>query len=76
MLPSLPTFHGMESKSPYLHVKEFEKMVGTVVDGPQREDLSNLKLFPFSLKDGAKIWLNSLRAYSITSWGTMQEDFF
>ena len=35
MLQSLPTFHGMESESPYLHVKEFEEMVGTMVDGPQ-----------------------------------------
>ena len=34
MLPSLSTFHGMESKSSYLHVKEFEEMVGTMIDGP------------------------------------------
>ena len=39
MLPSLPIFDGIESKSPYLHVKKFEKMVGTMVDGPQREDI-------------------------------------
>ena len=51
MLPSLPTFHGMESESPYLHVKEFEEMVGTMVDGPHKEDIARLKLFPFSLKD-------------------------
>ncbi|GFY80822.1 phosphate transporter 4;5 [Actinidia rufa] len=30
MLPSLSIFHGMESKSSYLHVKEFEEMVGTM----------------------------------------------
>lgn len=76
MLPSLPTFHGMESESPYLHVKEFEEMVGTMVDGPRREDIARLKLFPFSLKDRAKIWLNSLRSNSIISWGSMQEEFF
>lgn len=76
MLPSLPTFHGMESESPYLHIKEFEEMVGTMVDGPHREDIARLKLFPFSLKDRAKIWLNSLRSSSITSWRSMQEEFF
>ena len=76
ILPSLPTFHGMESESTYLHKKEFEKMVGTMVDGPQREDIVHLKLFPFSLKDRAKIWLNSLRACSITSWGIMQDNLF
>ena len=66
----------MKNESPYLHVKEFEKMVGTMVDGPQREEIARLKLFPFSLKDRAKIWLNSLRAHSITSWTVMQEEFF
>ena len=69
MLPSLSTFYGMESESPYLHVKEFEKMVGTMVDGPQREEIVRLKLFPFSLKDQVKLWVNSLKAYSINSWG-------
>ena len=51
MPPSFPIFHGMESESPYLHVKEFEEMVGTMVDGPQSEEIARLKIFPFSLKD-------------------------
>ena len=76
MLSSFPTFQKMESKSPYLHIKEFEKMVGTMVDGPQREDIARLKLFPFSLKDRAKIWLNSLRVCSMTSWEQCRRNFF
>ena len=40
MLPSLPTFHGMKSENPYLHVKEFEEMVRTMIDGPQKEDIA------------------------------------
>ena len=67
MLPSLPAFHKMENESPYLHVKEFEEMVGKMVDGPQRDDIAHIKLFPFSLKDRVKIWLNSLRACSINN---------
>ena len=55
MLLSLPTFHKMESKSPYLHVKEFEKMAGMMIDDPQRDEIARLKLFPFSLKNQAKI---------------------
>ena len=51
-------------------------MIGTMVDGPQREKIARLKLFPFSLKDRSKIWLNSLRACSINSWRIMQEEFF
>ena len=35
----------------------------------------HLKLFPFSLKDKAKSWFNSLRPNSITTWVQMQESF-
>ena len=51
-------------------------MVGTMVDGPQWEEIARLKLFSFALKDIAKIWLNYLRARLITSWTILQEEFF
>ncbi|RVW78387.1 hypothetical protein CK203_047732 [Vitis vinifera] len=57
----LPTFHGMESENPYSHIKEFEEVCNTFQEGEASIDLMRLKLFPFSLKDKAKIWLNSLR---------------
>ena len=34
-----------------------------------------LKLFPFTLKDKAKIWLNSLRPKSIRTWTDLQAEF-
>ncbi|RVW44376.1 hypothetical protein CK203_070979 [Vitis vinifera] len=34
-----------------------------------------LKLFPFTLKDKAKIWLNSLRPRSIRTWTDLQAEF-
>ena len=34
-----------------------------------------LKLFPFTLKDKAKIWLNSVRPKSIRSWNHLQPEF-
>jgi len=34
-----------------------------------------LKLFPFSLKDKAKTWLQNLRAGSIRAWDEMQQQF-
>ena len=34
-----------------------------------------LKLFPFTLKDKAKMWFNSLRPMSIHSWHTLQGEF-
>ena len=34
-----------------------------------------LKLFPFSLKDKAKTWLQNLRPGSIRAWDEMQQQF-
>ena len=38
-------------------------------------DLMRGKLFPFTLKDKEKIWLNSLRPRSIQNWTEMQAEF-
>ncbi|RVW58959.1 Retrovirus-related Pol polyprotein from transposon 17.6 [Vitis vinifera] len=64
LVPLLPTFHGMESENPYAHIKEFEDVCNTFQEGGASIDLMRLKLFPFTLKDKAKIWLNSLRPRS------------
>ncbi|RVW78546.1 hypothetical protein CK203_049782 [Vitis vinifera] len=61
IVPLLPTFRGMESENPYAHIKEFEDVCNTFREGGASIDLMRLKLFPFTLKDKAKIWLNSLR---------------
>ena len=61
LVPLLPTFHGMESEIPYSHMREFEKVCNTFKEETVTVDLIRLKLFPFTLKDKAKIWLNSLR---------------
>ncbi|KAL6325093.1 hypothetical protein AAG906_022660 [Vitis piasezkii] len=65
LVPLLPTFHGMESENPYAHIKEFEDVCNTFQEGGASIDLMRLKLFPFTLKDKAKIWLNSLRPRTI-----------
>lgn len=54
MLQLLPQFHGTDSENPYLHVKYFEDVCGTMLDQNVREGIVFLKLFPFSLKDKAK----------------------
>ncbi|KAL6332918.1 hypothetical protein AAG906_019923 [Vitis piasezkii] len=51
----------MESENPYAHIKEFEDVCNTFQEGEASIDLMRVKLFPFTLKDKAKIWLNSLR---------------
>ncbi|RVW77500.1 hypothetical protein CK203_053472 [Vitis vinifera] len=75
IVPLLPTFHGMESENPYSHIKEFEEVCNTFQKGGALIDLMRLKLFPFTLKDKAKIWINSLRARSIRTWTDLQAEF-
>ncbi len=71
----LPKFHGLESESPYLHLKDFEELSITFRVPNVTEDVLKLTLFPFSLKDKAKTWLNSLRPRSIRTWQDMQRIF-
>ncbi|WKA01462.1 hypothetical protein VitviT2T_019743 [Vitis vinifera] len=65
----------MESENPYAHIKEFEEVCSTFREGGASIDLMRLKLFPFTLKDKAKIWLNSLRPRSIRTWIDLQAKF-
>ena len=75
IVPLLPTFHGMESENPYSHIKEFEEVCNTFQEEGASIDLMRLMLFPFTLKDKAKIWLNSLRPRSIQTWTDLQAEF-
>ena len=71
LVPLLPTFHGMESEKPYSHIREFEEVCNTFEEETATIDLMMLKIFPFTLKDKVKIWLNSLRPRSIRNWTEM-----
>ena len=62
LVPLLPTFHGME-------------VCITFKEGAIDMDLLKLKAFPLTLKDKAKIWLNSLRPRTIRSWAELQAEF-
>ena len=75
LVPLLPTFHGMENENPYTHIREFEKVCSTFKEGVTNMDLMRLKVFPLTLKDKAKIWLNSLRPRSIRNWAELQAEF-
>ena len=74
-MPLLPTFHAMASKNPYLHIREFEEACNTFKEESATMDLMRLKLFPFTLKDKAKFWLNSMRPRSIRNWTEMEAEF-
>ena len=73
--PLLPTFHGMESENPYSHIQDLKEVCNTFKEGANNLDLMKLKCFPLTLKDKAKIWLNSLRPRTIRNWTEMQAEF-
>ena len=75
LVPLLPTFHGMENENPYTHIRDFEEVCMTFKEGATDIELLKLKAFPLTLKDKAKIWLNSLRPRTIRNWGDMQAEF-
>ena len=75
LVPLLPTFHDMENENPYTHIRDFEEVCITFKEGTIDMDLLKLKAFPLTLKDKAKIWLNSLRPRTIRSWAELQAEF-
>ena len=75
LVPLLPTFHGMENENPYTHIRDFEEVCITFKEGTIDMDLLKLKAFPLTLKDKAKIWLNSLRPRTIRGWAKLQAEF-
>ena len=75
LVPLLPTFHGMENENPYTHIRDFEEVCMTFKEGAINMELLKLKAFPLTLKDKAKIWLNSLRPRTIRNWAELQAEF-
>ena len=75
LVPLLPTYHGMENENPYTHLTDFEEVCTTFREGMMDMDLLKLKAFPLTLKDKAKIWLNSLRPRTIRNWAELQAEF-
>ena len=74
-LSIMPTFHALKDESPYDHLMEFEQACTTVQLHGLPEDGLKLRLFPFTLKDGARKWLLKLPPRSIHSWFELQEAF-
>ena len=68
-------FHGLEVKNPHEHLNNFLQCCQTVKSGIQNAEYVSLALFPFSLRDKAKVWFNSLPTGSIHTWEQMSRTF-
>ena len=67
IIQMLPSFYGLSNEDPYKHLDEFLEICSTVKIQNFSDDALRLKLFPFSLKDKAKHWLNSLDSITIST---------
>ena len=61
-------FSGSPNEDAASHLNTFVELCGMQNKKYMDNDIVKLKLFPFSLRDHAKIWFSSLPRNSINSW--------
>ncbi|GJX76083.1 hypothetical protein Tco_0322894 [Tanacetum coccineum] len=61
------SFHGLRSKDPNQHLKDFLKLVESLDLDVANRKRTRLRLFQFSLRDQASNWLERLPAGSIST---------
>ncbi|XP_061344671.1 uncharacterized protein LOC133290586 [Gastrolobium bilobum] len=75
MLQIIGQFNGLPSEDPHLHLKNFMDVADSFKMQGVTYDALRLKLFPYSLTNGAKTWLNTLPPNSIRRWEDLAEKF-
>jgi hypothetical protein len=72
----LPSFYSLDYENPYGHVKNFKDMCATFMFHNFLKESVHLRLFPFSLQDRVRAWLDSNMARFITSWESLLSKFY
>ncbi|KAL5568112.1 hypothetical protein UlMin_024687 [Ulmus minor] len=75
MLQTAGQFSGLPTEDPHLHLRLFMEVADAFKINGVTNDILKLKLFPYSLRDRARAWLNSLPSDSITTWNDLAEKF-
>ena len=75
MIRLLPVYHGVESENPYSFMRDFEDVCSAFLSTGSPLHIICLVLFPFALKEKAKIWFHSLAPNSIFTWENMRNGF-
>ena len=75
MICLLPEYQGFDSENPYSYMRDFEDVCSSFLSIGSPLHIIYLVLFPFSLKEKAKIWFHSLTPNSIYNWEDMRSVF-
>ncbi|KAL4361909.1 hypothetical protein GQ457_04G022140 [Hibiscus cannabinus] len=75
MLNTLGQFGGSPAKNAIHHLKSFLEICNSFKIHGVSNDVLKLKLFPYSLRDKAKAWLNNLPPGSFQSWTKLCHSF-
>jgi len=75
MMHNSYAFRGMPDDDPNLHLASFLEVCETFKLNGVSADAIRMRLFPFSLKDRAKEWLQSMPHESITTWEDLATKF-
>ena len=65
MIHLLPVYQGVDYENPYLFMGDFEDVCSAFLSAGSPLHIICMVLFPFSLKENAKIWFHSLVPNSI-----------
>ena len=71
MLQTAGQFNGLSSEDLHLHLKLFLEVSDAFKIVGASQKAMRLRLFPFSLRDRARAWLNYLPPDSITTWNDL-----
>ncbi|KAK9031635.1 hypothetical protein V6N11_055928 [Hibiscus sabdariffa] len=75
MLNTLDQFGGSPTENARQHLKSFLEICNSFKIHGVSNDVLKLKLFPYSLRDKAKVWLNNLQPCSLQSWTELCRSF-
>ena len=75
MIQQTVQFGGLSQEDPNVHIANFLEICDTFKHNEVTDDAIRLRLFPFSLRDKAKVWLNSLPHGIITTWEELAQNF-
>ena len=68
-------FGGLQGEDPYAHILNFLNVCATFKINGIMDDAIRQRLFPFSVRDKAQLWLASLLNESITTWDQLKQAF-